>query len=193
MSVDRRKQIVKAAAQSFALFGYKATTMEQVAKIAKVGKGTIYTFFTNKEELFDEILQSLILEMKEIADREIKVDRPFFESLYSVLDQVLVYRSTHELAIKLSQELRDFGTPMAREALKRMEQELLQYIERQLQHAIDKGEVKELDPKITSFVMFQLYKSLTTEWNKLYDPLDEKTIKELFYNHIFKAINVAQP
>lgn len=193
MSVNRRKQIVNAAAQSFALFGYKATTMEQVAKIAKVGKGTIYTFFTNKEELFDEILQSLILEMKEIADREIEVDRPFFESLYCVLDQVLEYRSTHELAMKLSQELRDFGTPMAREALNRIEHELLSYIERQLQNAMDKGEVKDLDPKITSFVMFQLYKSLTTEWNKLYDPLDEKTIKELFYHHIFKAINVTQP
>ncbi|MFD2875388.1 TetR/AcrR family transcriptional regulator [Paenibacillus rhizoplanae] len=48
----------------FSLFGYKATTMDQVAKIANVGKGTIYTFFTNKEQLFDEILRDVILEMK---------------------------------------------------------------------------------------------------------------------------------
>lgn len=43
-AVDRRKQVLDAASKSFALFGYKATTMEQVAKIANVGKGTIYTF-----------------------------------------------------------------------------------------------------------------------------------------------------
>lgn len=53
--MDRRQEILEAAARSFTLFGYKATTMEQVAKIANVGKGTIYTFFANKEILFQEI------------------------------------------------------------------------------------------------------------------------------------------
>ncbi|MFD1909464.1 TetR/AcrR family transcriptional regulator [Paenibacillus rhizoplanae] len=32
----------------FSLFGYKATTMDQVAKIANVGKGTIYTFLRTR-------------------------------------------------------------------------------------------------------------------------------------------------
>ncbi|MER2090772.1 MAG: helix-turn-helix domain-containing protein, partial [Sporosarcina sp.] len=45
--MDRRQVILEAAAKSFSLFGYKATTMDQVAKIANVGKGTIYTFFAN--------------------------------------------------------------------------------------------------------------------------------------------------
>ncbi|CAM5658051.1 HTH-type transcriptional repressor AcnR OS=Lysinibacillus sphaericus OX=1421 GN=acnR PE=4 SV=1 [Lysinibacillus sphaericus] len=35
--MDRRQEIIEAAAKSFTLFGYKATTMEQVAKIANVG------------------------------------------------------------------------------------------------------------------------------------------------------------
>lgn len=46
--VDRRQQVLQAAAKSFSLFGYKATTMDQVAKIANVGKGTIYTFLQTK-------------------------------------------------------------------------------------------------------------------------------------------------
>ncbi len=48
---DRKKLIVEAAAKSFSEFGYKATTMDHVARSAGVGKGTIYTFFKNKEEL----------------------------------------------------------------------------------------------------------------------------------------------
>ena len=54
--MDRKQEILEAATKSFSLFGYKATTMEQVAKIANVGKGTIYTFFENKEVLFQEIV-----------------------------------------------------------------------------------------------------------------------------------------
>ena len=56
--MDRRQEILEAATKSFSLFGYKATTMEQIAKIANVGKGTIYTFFENKEVLFQEIVTS---------------------------------------------------------------------------------------------------------------------------------------
>lgn len=55
MSVDRKKLILEAATKSFSLFGYKATTMDQVAKIANVGKGTIYTFYKNKEELLKKL------------------------------------------------------------------------------------------------------------------------------------------
>ena len=62
MMIDRRQEIIAAATKSFTLFGYKATTMDQVAKIANVGKGTIYTFFSNKEELFQEIAMTLIRE-----------------------------------------------------------------------------------------------------------------------------------
>ena len=58
--IDRKKLILEAATKSFSLFGYKATTMDQVAKLANVGKGTIYTFFKTKEELFDEIINTLI-------------------------------------------------------------------------------------------------------------------------------------
>ncbi|WP_028545771.1 TetR/AcrR family transcriptional regulator [Paenibacillus taiwanensis] len=190
MSVNRRRQIVEAATQSFALFGYKATTMDQVAKIAKVGKGTIYTFFTNKEELFDEILMQVIHEMKDIADGEIHEDSSFFDNLYRVLDRALEFRSRHELALKLSQELRDFGTPMAKEALNRIEGELLRYVERQLLMAMDKGEIPPGNTQIMSFVLVQLYKSLTTEWSKLYEPLDKETIKEHFLNYFVKGISV---
>lgn len=126
--VDRRKQVVEAAEKSFALFGYKATTMDQVAKIANVAKGTIYTFFTNKEELFDEILRSVISDMKRIAEREVREDRPFFENLYQSMDALLEYRGEHELLIKPFQEVRDFGTPQAREGLEKIEREILDYL-----------------------------------------------------------------
>ena len=51
--------------------------MDQVAKLANVGKGTIYTFFKNKEELFGEIISNLITEMKQVAENAIRSDVSF--------------------------------------------------------------------------------------------------------------------
>lgn len=179
-AVDRRKQVLQAAAKSFSLFGYKATTMEQVAKIASVGKGTIYTFFTNKEELFDEILRGVMLEMKAIAESEIRRDKPFFDNLYRVLDALLEYRSEHELFIKLSQEHREVGTPQALEGLDKLESVVLHHLEREVGLAMERGEIKRCDPQVVAAVMLRLYMLLTTELNRSHKPLDEGQIKTYF-------------
>ncbi|AHV95920.1 TetR/AcrR family transcriptional regulator [Paenibacillus sabinae] len=191
-AVDRRQQVIKAAAKSFSLFGYKATTMDQVAKIANVGKGTIYTFFSNKEQLFDEILRGVILDLKHIAEREIRRDKPFFDNLQRVLDALLEFRSEHELFIKLSQEKREFGTPQAQEGLDKIESVILGYIEREVEYAIGQGQVKPCDPKVVSAVMLKLYVVLTSEMGKLREPLDKEQIKAYFRLFLAEGLELKQ-
>ncbi|MGM1048627.1 transcriptional regulator, TetR family [Paenibacillus uliginis N3/975] len=190
-AVDRRKQVLEAAAKSFALFGYKATTMDQVAKIANVGKGTIYTFFTNKEELFDEILHGAILELKRIAERTIREDRDFFDNLYCVLDALLEFRDEHALFIKLSQEQREFGTPKANDSLTKVENVIVGYLQGIVENSIRNGEIKPCDPQVVSFVMLRLYAALTADFNNLREPLQKEQIKE--YMLLFLAEGLRSP
>ncbi|CAM4523910.1 AcrR family transcriptional regulator [Paenibacillus endophyticus] len=178
MAIDRRQQVVDAAAKSFALFGYKATTMDQVAKIANVGKGTIYTFFSNKEELFHEIMKKLIMEMKLVAEKVLDPNRGFFDNLHAALEQLLEFREEHELALKLSHEVREIGTPMAVEGMQQIEKAVVGYIQNQVQQAMDKGEIKPCNPEITAFVMLRLYMALTVDWKKTHDPLDKQQVAE---------------
>lgn len=168
-----------AAAKSFALFGYKGTTMDQVAKIANVGKGTIYTFFSNKEELFQEIMNRLIGEMKRVAEEVVDPGRKFFDNLNLVLDQLLDFREEHELAIKLSQEVKEIGTQMAQDGIYQIEKAVVGYIQQQVQAAVDKGEIKPCDPEMTAFVMLKLYMALTADWKKSHPPLDKTRVAEL--------------
>ncbi|MFC5403539.1 TetR/AcrR family transcriptional regulator [Cohnella soli] len=190
MSVDRRKQIVEAAGQSFALFGYKATTMDQVAKLANVGKGTIYTFFSNKEELFDEIMGNLIRDMKVVADAEYEPDRSFFDNLNRILYRLLEYRERHQLAVKMVHEVRDIGTPMALEGLRKIEDAIVGYIRTKVQLGIDKGELKPCDPEITAFVMIKLYLALATEWAARADrtPLEKDQVAELIQLYFMNGL-----
>ncbi|NMO95692.1 TetR/AcrR family transcriptional regulator [Paenibacillus lemnae] len=177
-AVDRRRLVLDAAAKSFALFGYKATTMDQVAKIANVGKGTIYTFFTNKDELFDEILHSAITDMRKIAERTIRDDRDFFDNLYRVLDALLDFRDEHALFIKLSQEKRDLGTPKADYGLAKVENVIVSYIQGVVEQAIRNDEIRPCDAQVVSYVMLRLYTSLAGDFNQLREPLPKEQIKE---------------
>ncbi|TYR74975.1 TetR/AcrR family transcriptional regulator [Rossellomorea vietnamensis] len=189
LSIDRKKQIIDAATKSFSLFGYKATTMDQVSKLANVGKGTIYNFFKNKEELFDEITGSLIKEMKEAAEGVIDPDHSFYENVHAALFRILEFRKEHHLTIKLFQEEREMGTPAVIEVRKRLEEAIISYIKVKITEAVDKGEIRPCNPEITAFIMLQLYVSLIFDWEQEHKPLDKDEIAKLFEMYIFEGLS----
>ena len=49
---NRRTKIIRTATSSFAKVGFYETDMEEIAKTAGVGKGTLYRYFQNKEALY---------------------------------------------------------------------------------------------------------------------------------------------
>lgn len=187
--MDRRQEILKAATKSFTLYGYKATTMDQVARFANVGKGTIYTFFKNKEELFDEIITKLISDMEREALNVIHSKKTFQENVHQALYKMLEFRLEHQLTIKLFQEERDIGTPIVQTMMQKLEQSILDFIQEKIVRAMNKGEIKQCDPETTAFILFKLYIALIFDWEKTRKPLTKKEIANLFNLYIFKGLS----
>ncbi len=57
---DKRALILAAALDEFSQNGFAAARLDDVAKRAKVAKGTIYLYFKDKESLFQELLRAQI-------------------------------------------------------------------------------------------------------------------------------------
>lgn len=55
-SARKRQAIIAAATELFLRHGYLGTSMDQVTAAAAVSKPTVYRFFTDKEQLFTEIV-----------------------------------------------------------------------------------------------------------------------------------------
>ncbi|MFB3164844.1 TetR/AcrR family transcriptional regulator [Neobacillus sp. 179-J 1A1 HS] len=186
--MDRKKLILEAAAKSFSLYGYKATTMDQVAKLANVGKGTIYTFFKTKEELFDDIINSLIADIRFEVESVLDETSTILDNVNNVLVRIHAFRESHQLTIKLIQEERDMGTQTVVEAMQRVEQSIIQYMKGIIQKAIDKGEIKDCDPEVTAFVMLKMYFSLVIDWQRNHPPLKKEEIAKLFELYLLKGL-----
>ncbi|MBO1004108.1 TetR/AcrR family transcriptional regulator [Pseudogracilibacillus auburnensis] len=189
MAIDRRQEVLNAATKSFSLYGYKATTMDQVARLANVGKGTIYTFFKNKEELFDEIITKLIDDMEKAATNAINSEMSFQENVHLALYKMLEFRLEHQLTIKLFQEERDIGTPVVQQVMQKLEQSILFFIREKIERAIEKGEIKQCDPEITAFILLKLYVAFIFDWEKNRKPLNKEEIAHLFDLYIFKGLS----
>ncbi len=188
MSIDRKQSIIEAAEKCFTQYGFKATTMDQTAKMAHVGKGTIYTFFKNKEELFKAIIDQFILQMSQIADQAINLEDTFDENLHRSLFGMLDFRKKHQLTLKLTQEVREIGTPEAQEALDRLERTILNFLEGHLIKAMENGDISPCEPELTAFIMLKLYIALVFEWEKKHEPLSKQAISSIFDNYLMKGL-----
>ncbi len=61
---EKRRQILDGAREVFRAKGYEGASMDGIAKAAGVSKGTLYVYFTNKDELFAELITD---EKRELA------------------------------------------------------------------------------------------------------------------------------
>jgi AcrR family transcriptional regulator len=59
-SLERREAILAAALEEFSTRGFEATRLDDVAKRAKIAKGTIYLYFRDKESLFQELIRDML-------------------------------------------------------------------------------------------------------------------------------------
>jgi AcrR family transcriptional regulator len=87
-----RDAILDAAERLLAHFGYKKTTMDDLAREAGIGKGTVYLHFQSKEEValstIDRIVDRLLERLREIAGS----DEPVAERLERMLLMRVLFR-----------------------------------------------------------------------------------------------------
>jgi len=51
-----RNKIVKISGQIFSRYGFKKTTMDEIAKELKMGKSSVYYYFKSKEDIFEAVV-----------------------------------------------------------------------------------------------------------------------------------------
>ncbi len=65
---DTRNKILSVANKLFSRFGFHKTSMDEIAKIARKAKGSLYYHFASKEELFKEVVSKEIMNLKDQLD-----------------------------------------------------------------------------------------------------------------------------
>jgi AcrR family transcriptional regulator len=51
-----RKEIIISAGRIFSHYGFKKTTMEEIARALKIGKSSVYYYFKSKEDIFEAVV-----------------------------------------------------------------------------------------------------------------------------------------
>jgi len=99
---QKRKDIAFACKDLLLEKGIKNITISLIAKVAGIGKGTVYEYFENKEDIVFEIMTAFIAEYEEkliqIVSKNISIKEKLFHFLYKSfedddsLKQLALYR-----------------------------------------------------------------------------------------------------
>jgi len=127
--------IINAARHIFSRFGFRKTTMDEIALAMRKGKSSIYYYFTSKEEIYQAVVEKeAILLKKELADAIGSVEDP--------KDKLKVYVMTRMSAIR---KLANFYNAIRDEYLSHLEfvnQVRVKYDKDEIQmvqHILDEG------------------------------------------------------
>lgn len=100
-----RKAILEAAMTLFGTSGYEQTSVEQLAKAAGVGKGTIYSYFQTKSEIFLALCEDELDFLYTEISRKTDYKTPLLETLVEMFMAEFRYVTRN----------RDFGRVFLRE------------------------------------------------------------------------------
>lgn len=130
---ETRRAILEAARKRFLHYGFKKTTIDEIAADAGIGKGTVYLYFDNKEELLltlaREVKRNVTDQMRAIteslASPEEKLRRMLLAAVLSVHDVAQVTVHGTELVNELlSPRLMECGQPERKAQLELLTQVL---------------------------------------------------------------------
>ena len=90
---DRRLEIIRAARELFQAKEYSKTTMQDIMVKLNIAKGTIYHYFSSKEELLEAVVEDLV-------DQELKRKEELLNS-----ERVINLTALEKLKVIISDEI----------------------------------------------------------------------------------------
>jgi AcrR family transcriptional regulator len=100
---DKRQQIMSVVEKVANSRRFHEVTLDEIARGAKVGKGTIYHYFKDKEDLFFQVATSGFDELCELLKQKIPHNTSFSEKLLSICKHVSRFFSARHQLLQMMQ------------------------------------------------------------------------------------------
>ncbi len=181
-----RDKIVSAASKLFAKKGYENTTIKDIAKLARIGKSTVFYYFQNKESILESIIEeaigSVFGELQKIASSNIPPEEKFFKALSNHIHYLTKYMNSVKVFLYefkfLSEEKRKLYIS------KRKHYELtFRNLIKELQEA---GIFKNLDTRIVTMGILGMCNWMVVWYKKKSGNLSPQEISKVFYKMLLK-------
>lgn len=174
----KKEQIIEAARELFSIYGYKKVSMDEIANKAKVTKKTIYSYFKDKDELFQYFVFEEIENMRQIIEKNEKLEGSFIDKIHQTVYELLQYRKNAKFVVKMVNDTEGLRNEAVINKLKLIDDSVQNYLKEKIEQAISAGFIKECDSDLAAFIIYKVYTALMYEYQVDGKTIDEKTASD---------------
>ena len=158
----KRQHILSAAAKEFARLGYDQANINVIADVAEVGKGTMYRYFADKEQLFLDVLSEIAFHTLEavtttLADTE---GKPVTARLEAIFQAVVLLKQQYPdfINVQLRATYGSSGDGRAETLTVELIRTLTNMFEVFFRGEMQAGRIRQSDPhKLAIFLVTQIH------------------------------------
>lgn len=175
-------RLMEKAQELFLKFGYKATSMDQIAEEAGISKMTIYRYFKSKEDLFVKTILSVMEKyFKYIKDNMDEIEGTL-EKIDFLLNLGLEYSKEYSLA--LYKDILD--NPYIYDAIIKEKKIMSRIIfEDIIREGMKKGEIRNIDGTFVANMLIALIDGMDKSiFNNINSKEDMEDFTEKFYDFL---------
>ena len=155
-----RKRIVFVASKIFTRFGFKKTTMEEIAMASKKGKSSIYYYFNSKEDIFRAVVEREAEELKKDLYKAVEnVEDPIEKLRTYVLFRMHKLNTLTNFYAALKHEYLDH-LEFIENIRKEYDRNEIKVLKSILQKGIDMGKFDIEDPELAAVAIATAMKGL---------------------------------
>lgn len=186
-SNSKREQILTVAAELFNRYGYKKTSMEQIARTARVGKATIYQLFSDKAVLLGEVYQLKSQKLREKMAGSFDPKESTVARLLKMLTIARDYCSNDPLFCQFL-DLRELAELKTLPQFSAIENGAVKLIKEVLDEGVARGEIRPMPSEMAARILFRIGFYLSYHGADLFELYPHAEILGLFDAVLQKGI-----
>lgn len=185
---QRRKEILRAAAELFARQGYEKTTVSQIVQRVGIAQGTFYLYFDSKEHVRMGVHEELINEVVEnsLSIKAMEVD-PFKKIELLLLAGVDTMKHHQDLMRVIHREVS--CEAIYDEESRDMNRKLVGPLCDILQEGMASGVFAKADPKITAYLLIGMVERITSSALLWEEPAPVEQVTPVILDFLRRALS----
>ncbi len=186
---DRRKLILEEAARLFSAKRFDEVLMDDIAQQAGVGKGTIYTYFADKEELYFAVVFEGIRRLNEQLQRKANRQQNPEDELRRMVHAIVSFFSRNRFFFRLMshEDGSECGKGENRKRWREERRIQLAAIETVLQNGAEQGVFSIEHPKVETAILRDMVRSVMIHAKGLSVEAMVDTIMRIFLQGVRKT------
>jgi AcrR family transcriptional regulator len=164
---DKEIRILEAAQVLFSRYGVRKTSIEEIAKSAGLGKGTVYLYFKSKDEIFDAVAQKfgqmlsdkLLTEIADAPTYSKKLEKYIMVRLGFIHELIQTNGLTAEVMNEAS------CTPAMHKVREKFGSQQIALLKQIIDEGVAAGEFETSDSEVAAVALFVAMSGLEKPWN----------------------------